>query len=662
MAFPLLGNPKETFLDSSGNPLASGTLAVLDPADDTNKASYPTADDADAATNANVNPVVLDARGEPPNGLFGRDGEDYKLVLKDSTGTTVWTVDDVRVPIALPYTETANETAAAVTPTDLGYEPGDVRRYGATGDGTTDDASSIGTAVSSTHTVLFDGNLTYRVDTASDGVLITSDNVHLIGDYESAVFSDTTDYRAITVGNLTDDIVSGLSIVGIEAYNTTTNDNRQTLKTGGVENVLWAFNHVSTGFYAFGPHYSSSVATAGQERRTSQMRHIANYAGPNVAGTGLEVFGVWNSSFVGQVNYKTGTRASAHGVRLTGYGTDDATNSNGSDLTNRGNVVAATSTWNWQTAYSSQLANFTSVVVGGTLVGGNALWSETGNSTTVGSQSRNIVVSALAAEDVVGGCTLEKTERHIFTGIAVADFDDAGFDHKVAASSATFGTGKYCRFDGLLTGQRNATSHAARFQGDNTRISLTLADIQNIDSVIIDGDHNIIDVIVGENSDADSRAIRVNGDDNIVLIAADGMTANTNVRIDGNNNDVLANLDTTGTLGRVQVDGTGNSIRGNCDLGSVAAGNDVTGVFDARRRDSVSDTTDGSGDITITHGLIGADTSFIVTAVATGTTFSNVQVHTKTTTTFKIRFFDAAGAAQTSTAVTCDWRAEQDYG
>ena len=73
MAFPLLGNPKQGFFDSSGSPLTSGTLAVLDPANDTNKASYPTAVDADAATNANVNPIVLDSRGEPPTGLFGVD-------------------------------------------------------------------------------------------------------------------------------------------------------------------------------------------------------------------------------------------------------------------------------------------------------------------------------------------------------------------------------------------------------------------------------------------------------------------------------------------------------------------------------------------------------------------------------------------------------------
>jgi len=117
MAFPLLGSPKIQFFDSSGSPLASGTLAVLDPADDTNKASYPTADDADAATNANVNPIVLDARGEPPNGLFGRDGQSYKLTLKDSAGATIWTVDDVKVPNFISDTS----QTIKVPRTDIGF-------------------------------------------------------------------------------------------------------------------------------------------------------------------------------------------------------------------------------------------------------------------------------------------------------------------------------------------------------------------------------------------------------------------------------------------------------------------------------------------------------------------------------------------------------------
>ena len=90
MAFPILGTPRPQFFDSSGSPLAAGTLSVLEPADDTNKASYPTYDDAEAATNPNDNPITLDSRGECA--LWGLDGEDYKLVLKDSEFIIEYTV------------------------------------------------------------------------------------------------------------------------------------------------------------------------------------------------------------------------------------------------------------------------------------------------------------------------------------------------------------------------------------------------------------------------------------------------------------------------------------------------------------------------------------------------------------------------------------------
>jgi len=119
LAFPLLGSPKPQFSDSSGSPLSSGTLAVLDPATDNNKASYPTASDADAATNANDNPITLDSRGEPGTGLFGVNGQDYKVVLKDSEGATIWTVTDIESPedyLGLPAEDGSvlSSTAAGV--------------------------------------------------------------------------------------------------------------------------------------------------------------------------------------------------------------------------------------------------------------------------------------------------------------------------------------------------------------------------------------------------------------------------------------------------------------------------------------------------------------------------------------------------------------------
>ncbi len=72
------------------------------------------------------------------------------------------------------------------------------------------------------------------------------------------------------------------------------------------------------------------------------------------------------------------------------------------------------------------------------------------------------------------------------------------------------------------------------------------------------------------------------------------------------------------------------------------------------------DTTDGNGDITISHSL-GTD-QISVTAKATGTTFYHVQVHSKTSTEFKVRVFEVSvGSAQAvpSTAVTVDWHASK---
>jgi len=55
--------------------------------------------------------------------------------------------------IAATLDQSAAESAAGVTPTNYGYVPGDVRRYGAKGDGATDDSAAFASAalVSGTH-------------------------------------------------------------------------------------------------------------------------------------------------------------------------------------------------------------------------------------------------------------------------------------------------------------------------------------------------------------------------------------------------------------------------------------------------------------------------------------------------------------------------------
>lgn len=78
-----------------------------------------------------------------------------------------------------------------------------------------------------------------------------------------------------------------------------------------------------------------------------------------------------------------------------------------------------------------------------------------------------------------------------------------------------------------------------------------------------------------------------------------------------------------------------------------------TSGFERRSKSTISGTTDGNGDLTINH-LLGDDT-FIVLLTVKGTTFYHAQWHTPTTTDVKVRFFDAAGAAVTATAVEASY-------
>ena len=137
MAFPYI-NAYQQFFDSSGSPLASGTIEFRSPSTNAYINSYPTADDADAQTNANANPLTLNSSGAAASGLYLEDGVKYKIILKNVAGSTVKTDDDVRCPLFSAgaiglqlYPQTTTEASAGVTPTSYQYEPGDVRRYGA---------------------------------------------------------------------------------------------------------------------------------------------------------------------------------------------------------------------------------------------------------------------------------------------------------------------------------------------------------------------------------------------------------------------------------------------------------------------------------------------------------------------------------------------------
>ena len=76
---------------------------------------------------------------------------------------------------------------------------------------------------------------------------------------------------------------------------------------------------------------------------------------------------------------------------------------------------------------------------------------------------------------------------------------------------------------------------------------------------------------------------------------------------------------------------------------------------------TISGTTDGSGDITITFDAAMPDITYTMVATVEGTTSYTISAHTKATGTCKVRFFNpTTGAAVTATSVTISYEAK-DY-
>jgi hypothetical protein len=222
--------------------LVSGTIEFRDPTTNNLINSYPTADDADAQTNANSNPLTLNAAGAAASGLYLEDGVKYKIILKDSAGATVTTQDDVRCPLysqasigLLFNPQTSAESSAGITPTNYFREPGDVRRYGAVGDGSTDDYQAFADAISSNrHIVAPDTGSGYKIGTTlsiSTGqkIIDVYDNITYTGSANTALFnilsseSNIRCHRTVT-GNANNYCVEfGTGTSNLLEFNVTTN-------------------------------------------------------------------------------------------------------------------------------------------------------------------------------------------------------------------------------------------------------------------------------------------------------------------------------------------------------------------------------------------------------------------------------------------------------
>jgi hypothetical protein len=148
-AFQIFTQPSQQALDSSARTLAGATLTFQLTGTSTPTNAY--ADSALATPLAN--PLTADSGGVFVP-IFLDPTVTYRIILKNSAGSVLQTWDPANeslltqalIGLAL-NPRTAAEISAGVTPVNYAYPPGDVRRYGAAIDNSTDDTTALTRAI-----------------------------------------------------------------------------------------------------------------------------------------------------------------------------------------------------------------------------------------------------------------------------------------------------------------------------------------------------------------------------------------------------------------------------------------------------------------------------------------------------------------------------------
>jgi len=100
------------FFDDNGDPLNGGKLFCYEAGTTTNKTTY----QDDAGLSAHANPIILDSAGRAPEEVWGTTGA-YKLVLKTSADSIIWTRDDIAGINDTAETAASEWIASGLTPT-----------------------------------------------------------------------------------------------------------------------------------------------------------------------------------------------------------------------------------------------------------------------------------------------------------------------------------------------------------------------------------------------------------------------------------------------------------------------------------------------------------------------------------------------------------------
>jgi len=219
---PYVTLPRPMLIDPNGTPRVAARMHVYDAGTTTPHVAYTGPD----LLVQHPDPILSLANGYFPSVWVNPTGGAYKLTFEDANGVPL-PIDQDNIPASENLTSaqiagvldslklTEAELAAGVTPVNYAYAPYDARRYGVTGDGSTDDRAALVTALSIGEDIYIASGLTVLI---SSTVSLLNDQT-LYGDgYQSKISCNGTNTNTISISGKTRAVVRDLFV----AYTGTT--------------------------------------------------------------------------------------------------------------------------------------------------------------------------------------------------------------------------------------------------------------------------------------------------------------------------------------------------------------------------------------------------------------------------------------------------------